>query len=104
MHPSRARASHWRSAAVALLAQLAAPASSAPTCRCSPGAACWSSIPWPSLNASVSGRLSLPVDPVAACAAAAPACNLSARTDDEFWLTGAPLGYTRSGQYGAWKQ
>jgi FAD/FMN-containing dehydrogenase len=71
-----------------------------------PPAPCWLAVPFAELNASVGGRLAASVDPLAACAAdgaRGPGCAaLLNATDDEFFLTSQPAGFTRPGVFGAW--
>ena len=92
----------------ALLAFLLLPlvASAARACRCVPGAACWASVPWASLNSSVGGRLSVSVDPLAVCAGSglsSPACDAALNsTDDEFWLSSQANGFLHTGLFGTW--
>ena len=89
---------------IAVLALLATSAAE-PFCRCTPTSACWSAIPWPSLNASVGGRLAASVDPLAACLTdvnGTDCDSLLSRTDDEFWLSSVPSGFLHTGQFGAW--
>lgn len=90
--------------AALLLATIAAAAASAaaPGCRCLPEDACWSSVPWSALNASVGGRLLPGVDPLSPCLvnAASPTCGaLLNASDDEFWVTDQPLGYLHTGLF-----
>ena len=83
-----------------------APLAQAPGCRCLPADACWAAVPWAELNASVGGRLAASADPLAPCAAdagRAPGCAaLLNQTDDEFFLTSQPAGFTRPGVFGGW--
>jgi hypothetical protein len=75
-------------------------------CRCLPGAACWSSVPWAALNESVGGRLEVSTDPLAVCRGGgltSAACDAALNnTDDEFWLSAQPNGYLHTGLFGAW--
>ena len=93
-------------AAPAAAAAAAAPPPSPPSCRCLPSSPCWAAIPWASLNASVSGRLLPTNDPLSVCRGplnATPSCAaVLAATDDEFFLTSQPDGFTRTGMFGVW--
>ena len=91
---------HLALVSVALVAS-----SSASSCRCTPDLPCWASVPWDSLNASVSGRLAVSVDPMAPCAAAlnSPACDAALNaSDNEFWLTAQPNGFLHTGLFSVW--
>ena len=89
--------------AAAAVASSAAP----PSCRCLPSDACWAAVPWAQLNASVGGRLvvSRDTDPMLPCAldvnSSACAAALAA-SDDEFALTAAADGFTRTGLFNVW--
>ena len=78
-----------------------------PTCRCLPADACWAAVPWAQLNASVGGRLVVTreTDPLLPCVtnASSPACAAAlAASDDEFALTAAADGFTRTGLFNVW--
>ncbi len=93
-----------RSSHLLVLAAAAATASTTttPGCRCLPEDACWASVPWAALNASVGGRLLVGEDPLSPCLADAssPTCAaLLNATDDEFWVTDQALGYLHTGLF-----
>ena len=90
-----------------LLALLLPSAAAAPPpfCRCLPSDPCWAAIPWATLNASVSGRLAVSVDPLAICATAPASVPCDAAlnaSDDEFFLTAQPNGYLHTGLFHSW--
>ena len=90
-----------RLAALLLGGALALASAQAPGCRCLPADACWAAVPWGALNASVGGRLlPAPADPLLPLASDTAA--LATASDDEFFLTAQPAGFTRPGLFGAY--
>ena len=91
--------------ALSLLLPLASAAFAPKGCRCLPSDACWASVPFAQLNASIGGRLIYITDPYAACVAdsnSASCAQALQSSDDEFWLTSQPDGYLHTGQFGVW--
>ena len=75
-----------------------------PNCRCLPRDACWATVDWMALNASVDGRLVRSIDPMAPCFGAGIGSGMCtaalSRVDDEFWISDQPSGYQHTGLYG----
>ena len=93
--------------AAALLVSALLPAAAPPAaCRCRPSEPCWpAASAWAALNASVSGRLLVPADPVpAACGAGletAACARQLALSVDPFALILEPAGFEKVGYEGA---